>query len=172
MHFEAGDADEEARPAKFLLFVMLANDVADVLAEKTFDALAEFLDAVDVHLRDFPVRVLARPEGGNLLVDGVIPGDVGDEILDAREGLHGHDRDGLIHGQRVDARFAGEARAAVNFGGAGTALRGFAIPADREIRRDVALDVVERVENDHAGGDGDFVVDGLAAGGAFAAEDS
>jgi hypothetical protein len=36
----------------------------------------------------------------------------------------------------------------------------------------MALNIVERVENDHAGSDGDLVVDGLAADGAFAAEDS
>src|ERR1700721_262523 len=32
MHLEAGDTDEEARTTESLLFVMLANDVADVLA--------------------------------------------------------------------------------------------------------------------------------------------
>ena len=107
MHFEAGHANEKARTAEFFLFVMLAKDVANVLAEKAFDALAEFLDAVDVDLGNFPIGALLRLERGNLFVDGVIPGNVGDEILDARKRLHGHDRDGLIHRQRVHARFAG-----------------------------------------------------------------
>jgi hypothetical protein len=172
MHLEAGDADKKARAAKFFLFVMLAKNVAYVLAEEAFDTLTEFLDAVDIELGDFPVRVGARLESGNLLVDGVIPGDVRDEILDSRKRLHRHDGDGLIHGQRVHAGFAGQARAAVDFGGAGAALRGFAIPTDGEIGREMALNVMKRVENNHARSDGDFVVDGLAAGGAFAAEDS
>jgi len=172
VEFEAGDADEEARAAEGFLFVMLANDVTDILAKKAFDTLAEFLDTIDVDLGDFPVRVLLRAEGGDFFVDGVIPGDVGDEIFDPGEGLHGHDRDGLIQGERIHARLAGEARAAVDFGGAGAALRGFAIPADGEIGCEMALNVMERVENDHAGSDGHGVVDRLAAGGAFAAEDS
>jgi hypothetical protein len=151
---------------------MLAKDVADVLAEKTFDALAEFLDAVDVNLRNFPVRVLLRPERGNFLVDGVIPGNVRDEIFDARKRLHRHDGDGLVHRQRVHARFARQARPTVNFRGARTALRGFAVPAHGEIGREMALDVVERVEHDHTRRDWDFIVDRLASGGAFTAKDS
>jgi hypothetical protein len=172
MHFEAGDANEEARTAELFLFVVFAKDMADVLAKKTFDALPEFLDAIDVDLRNFPVGVRVRAEGGDFFVDSVVPGNVGDEVFDAREGFHGHDGDGLVHRQRVDARLACEARAAVDFRGAGTALGGFAVPAHGEIGREMALNVVESVEDDHAGGDGDLVVDGLAAGGAFAAEDS
>src|SRR5208282_2619715 len=39
MHFETGDTDEEARAAEFFLVVVLSEDVANILAEKTFDAL-------------------------------------------------------------------------------------------------------------------------------------
>ena len=85
MHFEAGDADEEAGAAEFFLFVMVAKDVADVLAEEAFDAFAEFLDAVDVDLGNFPIGVLVGAEGGDFFVDGVVPGNVRDEILDPRK---------------------------------------------------------------------------------------
>src|SRR5580698_1042510 len=137
MKLEPGHAYEKSRAAEFRFCVMLANDVANVLAKKTFDALAEFLDAVDVDLRDFPVRVLLRAEGRDFFVDGVIPGNVRDEVFDARKRLHRHYGDGLVHRERVDARFAGQARAAVDFRGAGTALGGFAIPADGEVGREM-----------------------------------
>lgn len=172
MHFEAGNADEKARAAESFLGVVLADNVADVLAKEALDAFAEFLDAVDIELGDVPVGVGLGLEGGNFLVDLVIPGNVGDEILDARKRFHGHDGDGLILGEIVHAGLAGEAGAAVDFGGAGAALPGFAVPADGEIGREMALNVVERVENDHAGCDGDLVVDVVTADGAFTAEDS
>ena len=106
-----------------------------------------------------------RLEGRDFPIDGVIPGNVGDQIFDFGERLHGHDGDGFVFGKRVHARFAGQARAAVDFGGARAALPCFAIPADGEIGGDVSLDVVQRVEHDHAGSDGDLVVDrGAAAG--------
>ena len=107
MKLEAGHTNKKARPAECFLFVMLANDVANVLAQKAFDAFAEFLDAVDVDLGNIPIGALLRLERWNFFIHGVIPGNVRDEIFNAREGLHGHDRDGLIHRQRVHACFAG-----------------------------------------------------------------
>src|ERR1700675_2440803 len=113
MKLEPGHAYEKSRAAEFRFSVMLANDVANVLAEKTFDALAEFLDAVDIDLGDFPVGVLVRVKGGDFLVDLIIPGNVGDQVFDSRKRFHGHDSDGLVLGKIVHARFAGEARSPV-----------------------------------------------------------
>ena len=48
MHLERGHVDEEARADELLVLVMVAQDVADILAEEAFDALAELLHAVDV----------------------------------------------------------------------------------------------------------------------------
>src|SRR5690348_10320561 len=39
MHFEAGDSDEKSGAAVFGVFRVIAKDVANVLAEETFDAL-------------------------------------------------------------------------------------------------------------------------------------
>ncbi len=50
MHLQRGRVDQKARPDKAVVQTMIAQDVADILAEKTFDAFAEFLDAVDVLL--------------------------------------------------------------------------------------------------------------------------
>jgi len=130
MHIEAGDADEEAWTGELLLHVVLAKDVTHVLTKKAFDALAEFLHAIDVKLGDFPVGTGARFERRDFPVDTVIPGNVGDKVFDARKRFHGEDGDGLVLGEVVHARFASEAGAAVDFGGTGAALPCFAIPAD------------------------------------------
>jgi hypothetical protein len=149
---------------------VLAKDVADVLAEKTFDALAKFLDAINIELGNLPLGVGARLEGGNFFVDVVVPGDVGDQILNPRKRLHGRHNDGLILGQIVHSRLAGETRAAVHFGGTRAALPCLAVPADSEIGSKMALDVVERIEDDHAGSNGNLVIDGMTADSPFAAK--
>ena len=48
MHFQSRDADEKARAAELFSLVVLAKNVADVLAEEALDALAKFLHAVDI----------------------------------------------------------------------------------------------------------------------------
>src|ERR1700719_707906 len=163
MHFEAGDSNEEARAGELFLLVVLAKDVAHILAEKAFDALAKLLHAVDIELGDFPLHSLAGFESRDFAVDTVIPRNVGDKVVDCGKGFHGQDGDGLVLREIVHARFASQARAAVDFRGTGTALPCFAIPADREIGSEVALDIVKRIENDHARSDGHAIVNGLPA---------
>ncbi len=58
VHLQRGDADEEARAAELVLLRVVAEDVADVLAEEALDALAEFLDPVGLLLGEQPVGVL------------------------------------------------------------------------------------------------------------------
>src|SRR5262245_36040681 len=50
VHFQAGNADHEARPDELALGAAVAQDVAHVLAEEALDALAELLHAIDVFL--------------------------------------------------------------------------------------------------------------------------
>src|SRR2546425_4422472 len=57
MHLEGGDVHEESRPHELLVLVVVAKDVANVLAEETLDALPELLDAVDVLLLHAPGSV-------------------------------------------------------------------------------------------------------------------
>ena len=76
--------------------------------------------------------------------------------VNPRRSTHAIDR------KRVDARFAGEARTAVHLGGTGAALRCLAVPADGKVRREMALDVMQRIEDHHAGGDGLFFADLVA----------
>jgi len=171
VHFQASGANEEARATEGIVLGVIAENVADVLAEKTFDALAKFLDAIDVALVHFPFDIFSGLERGDFLVDLVIPGDVGDKVFDDGKGFERRDGDGLVERERVHTRFTGEAWTAVDFGGAGATFGSFAIPANGEIGRLMGLDGMERVENDHAGGERNLVVDGLAAG-FVAAEDA
>ena len=98
-----------------------------------------------------------------LFLDLEVPGDVRDQILDQREGLHGLDGDRLIERQRVQARHAHELRHAVDFGRARAALAGLAVPAHREIVGLLGLDLMNGVEHHHAFGDLGGVVLELAA---------
>jgi hypothetical protein len=104
--------------------------MTDVLTKKAFDALAEFLHAIHVKLGDFPLHAGARLKRGDFPVDTVIPGNVGDKVFDAGKRFHGEDGDGLVQREIVHAGLAGEARTAVDFGGAGAALPCLAIPTD------------------------------------------
>jgi hypothetical protein len=171
VHVQRGGANEKARAAEFVVEMMLAEDVANVLAKKTFDALAEFLDAVHVALLHFPFDAGARSERRNFRVHFVIPADIGDEILDERERFHRVDDDWLVERERIHASLAGEARAAVDFSGAGAAFGGFAIPADGEVGRLMRLNGMKRVEDHHAFRQRDLIIHGSAAV-AVAAEDS
>jgi hypothetical protein len=159
MHFEAGDSNEEARAGELLLLVVFAKDMTDILAEKAFDALTKLLDAVHIQLGDFPFHSLAGFERRDFAVDTIVPGNVGDKVFDAGKGFHGEDGDGPVLREIIHTRLAGQAGAAVDFRGAGAALSCLAVPADGEIGSEVPLNVVERVEDNHAGSDGHAILD-------------
>ena len=78
---------------------MLAQHVADILAQKTLDALAKFLHAVDVRLRHAPRAIGCIGRTGlellDLLFHPEIPRDVGHQIADQRKGFHRLDSHGL-----------------------------------------------------------------------------
>src|SRR3984893_16239713 len=57
MHLERGARDQQARADEAVVQVVLAQYVADVLAEEALDALPELLHAVDVGLRHAPGAV-------------------------------------------------------------------------------------------------------------------
>ena len=69
VHVEAGSANHEAWTDEAVFAVVIAQDVADVLAQEALDALAELLDAIHVALHHAVVTGLAgvavrfRPTG-------------------------------------------------------------------------------------------------------------
>ena len=73
VHLERRAVDEEPRADELVVHVVVAQHVADVLAQEALDALAEFLHAVDVVLLHPPGAVrrvgLARLERLDPLLD-------------------------------------------------------------------------------------------------------
>src|SRR6266566_9427622 len=101
MHLQASGAHKKAWPPKGFVLGVVAQHVTNVLAKKTFDALAKFLHAVDVALVHFPFDAGLGLKGWNFLVYFVIPRNVGDQILDDRKSLERRDGDGFIERQRI-----------------------------------------------------------------------
>ena len=48
MHLERGRINQETRPDELIVHVVIAQDVANILAKKALDAFPKFLDAIDV----------------------------------------------------------------------------------------------------------------------------
>src|SRR5258705_6218368 len=108
------------RTGKAIEHPMLAQDVADVLAQETLDALPEFLHAVDVGLRHAPgaIRRVRRPwrEGLDLLLHSKVPRHVRHQILDPRKSPHRLDGGAARQVALVQPRHAHEPWLAVDFG--------------------------------------------------------
>ena len=139
MHLQRGRVNQKTRPDKSIVHLMIAQDVADVLAKKAFDAFPKFLHAIDVLLLHppGPVRRIgrARFECLDLLLDLEIPRDIGDQILHEWESLHRLDRDRLVERQIAHARHAHQLRHAVDFRRTRAALARLAVPAASQIVR-------------------------------------
>ena len=82
MHFQRCDMNQETWPDEFVVHLVVAQHVANVLAKKTFNAFPEFLNTIDVLLLHPPGAVWrvgrARFELLNLFLHAKIPGDIGD----------------------------------------------------------------------------------------------
>src|SRR5438046_10487970 len=99
MHFQTRDAHKEAWASELLYLLVIAQHVANVLTEKAFNALAKLLHAIDLALIHLPFHVWPGCERRNLFVDAVIPGNVGDEILQHRKALHWLNCDRLVRSE-------------------------------------------------------------------------
>ena len=152
----AADVNQKARADEFVVLLVIAQDVADILAKKTLDAFPEFLHAIDVVLRHPPGAIGAsggaRLEFLDLFLHPKIPRNIGDQILHERERLHRLDRDRLVERQIAQPRHAHQLRHAVDFRGTGAAFARFAVPAAGQVVRLLRLDVVNGIEHDHAFG--------------------
>jgi hypothetical protein len=93
---------------------------------------------------------------------------IGDQIFHHRKRFHRLDRDRLIEREVAHPRHAEEPRQAVDLRRTRTALAGFAVPAAGKIVRLLRLNVMHRVENDHAFGDFGGVVTKFPARGVAA----
>src|SRR5437867_472426 len=99
MHFQRRHVDEKTRSDEFVMHLMIAQDMTDVLTEKTFDALSKLLNAVDVGLLHPPGTIgrigCARSEWFDSPLHQKIPRHVRDQIFDDWKRFHRLDCDRL-----------------------------------------------------------------------------
>src|SRR5215469_3462673 len=150
MHFQGGCMNQESWTNELFLHVVLAQYMADVLAEVAFDALAKFLYSFDVLGSDTPsaIRSVGRPrlEFRDALFHFVIPRHVGDQVFYVGKRLHRLDRNRLIQCERVQPRHAHQFRLAIYFRRARAASPRLAIPTNSEIARLIRLYLMNGVE--------------------------
>src|SRR5439155_141343 len=163
MHFKPRHAHKESRSAELFLLVVIAQHVANVLAQEALDALAKFLDAIHLALIHLPLNIWSRREGRNLFVNAIVPRNIGNKILEHRKALHRLYGNWLVNRQRIESGLTSQPRVAVDFRRARTALAGFTIPAHSQVGRVVRLNVMQRIEYNHAWGNRHFVFDKFAA---------
>src|ERR1700687_3289111 len=154
VHLERGGLDEEARAREgLLLLLVVADDVADVLAQEALDALVELLGAIDVLLHHPVLAVRVRrlePQRRDLLGLHVVVGDVGDQVPDQGEGPDGGHRDRLTLGEYVHAGHAHEPRLAIDLRAARAALARLEVPPAGRVLGLGGLDAVDDVQHPHA----------------------
>src|SRR6266550_4125991 len=115
MHLQPGNANKEARAAKLLLLVVIAQNVTDILAKKTFNAFTELLHSIDLTLIHLPLDVRARSKRWDLSIDFIIPRHVRDQVLDYGKRFHRLKRNRLVQRQSIHASLASQTGPAVHF---------------------------------------------------------
>ena len=77
---------------KFIVFVVVTQDMADVLTQITFDALTKFLDTLDIFLMHRPTAILivrlTRFERFDFFFDSIVERNVRHQVLHQRERSH------------------------------------------------------------------------------------
>src|SRR6266851_2272666 len=145
--------NEEARTDEASMHLVVAEDVANVLAEEALDALAKLLHPFDVLLRHSPgtVRRIRRTrlEFPDLLLHLEVPGNVGHQIPNSRERLHRLNRHRLGEIQIPHPRHAHQLRDPVDLRRARAALARLAVPPRGKIVRLLRLDLKDGVEDHH-----------------------
>lgn len=85
MHFQSGDVNKKSRADEFIMKVMIAEHMADILAQEAFDAFAKFLDAIYIALVHAPRAVGSIRAAGlkrlDFLLDAKIPGNIRYQVL-------------------------------------------------------------------------------------------
>lgn len=100
VHIQCRRVNEESGADEVIVLVMVAQNVAHVLAKKTLDTFAKLLNPLDIllHHRPSTIGVIRWPwiKWLDLLLDAVIPRNIGNQVAHRRECAHGFHRDGRI----------------------------------------------------------------------------
>jgi hypothetical protein len=132
---------------------MITQYMANILTQKALNALAKFLASLNIALPKRKLRLVffgISGKGFDALVLLKIPSKIGDQILNDGKGLEWLNGYFFPFLKLIHAGHTRQARHAINFHAAGTALSRLAIPAHRQIPRLPRLNAVNGVENHHA----------------------
>jgi hypothetical protein len=133
--------------------IVFAQDVADVLAEKTLNAFAELLHPVHILLIHTPGPVFMIRWTGfelfDLFLGAEIPRDIGRQISNERKSFHRLDGDRLIQWQLVQTGHAHQTGIAIDLSRAGAALPSLAVPTHGQIGRLLTLNLYGGIEHHH-----------------------
>jgi hypothetical protein len=144
---------QKSRSNKVIVLVVIAQNVAHVLAQKALNALAKFLNAIDIflHYRPRAVRIVGRTwsERFDFLLNAIIPRNVGDQVTNRRKRSHRFHAHRLVQIQLAQPSHAHQAGLTIDFRAARAAFTGFAVPAHGEVVSAFGLDAVNGVQHDH-----------------------
>jgi hypothetical protein len=148
--------NQESRTDKSVVHLVIAQDVANILAKKTFDTFPKLLHPIDVGLLHSPRAISrvrrTRLERFDFLFYSKIPGDIGDQILKQRERFNRLNRYRPIERQIAQAGHAHQFWQPVYFRRARTALARFAVPSTGQIVRLGSLNLMDGVQHHHTFG--------------------
>ena len=154
MHVELSKTNEEARTCKsFFILLVIANNVAGILAEETFNALTELLTTLHIdlfHTVLAELKVSWASKCGNFQRLLVIKRNVGDQVANDREGTEWSHCNSFFIRESIHTRHTHQTWTTVNFRAARTALASFAIPTDCKIWGLRGLKAMNHVEYDFA----------------------
>src|SRR5688500_2698645 len=125
---------------------MLSQNMTYILAKKTFDAFAEFLNPVNIPLVNSPgpIRGVRGPrlELFDALFDPVVDGNISDKVLDQWKSFQWLHSDRFIGRKITHARHAHQSGTPVDLRGTRTAFTSLAIPSHCQIMCAFLLDLV------------------------------
>jgi hypothetical protein len=110
MHLELGGVNQESWADELFVELVVAQNVADILAQKALDAFPKFLNPVGIGLRHPPSAVGRIGRSGRELPDSLlrpeVGRDIGHQIFHRWKGPHWLDGDRLLEIQLAQSRHA------------------------------------------------------------------
>ena len=119
MHLQRRDINQETGSDELIVFPMVAQNVANILAKKALDALPKFLHAINVLLLHAPcsIRLVrrARLKLLDLFLYAKIPRNIRDQVFDDWKRLHRLNGNRVFEREIAQPRHAHQFRHAVDF---------------------------------------------------------
>ena len=93
---------------------------------------------------------MSRLERFNFFLYAKVPGDICDQVFQDWKSFHRLDCHRVLQWKLAESRHTHQFWHSIDFRRAGAALAGLTIPAARQVRRLRTLNIMNRVEHDHA----------------------